>query len=114
MHPGLIEEHVPALVQGLSRESSDAVKRNMLAIIQEFAVPEALEGKLLDFCFTVLNDASEPVAIKVFSMNVIYNLTRKYPELQHELADSIQMQLPYGTPGFKNRGEKILKMLTQL
>lgn len=113
-HPWLVEKHIPAMIKRLEKPACDAVKRNMLAILKDIDIPEALEGQLLNSCFIMLNDRSEPVAIKMFSMVVLFNLALKYPDIKHELADTIRTQMPYSTPGFKNRGEKILQHLARL
>ncbi len=113
-HPWLVEKHIPFMIKRLSHPACDGVKRNILAILQAVEIPKVLEGILADQCFKMLNDASEPVAIKVFSMNVIFNLVLKYTDLKAELEYAIQTQLPYGSTGFKNRGEKILRHLARL
>ena len=54
---------------------------------------------------------SEAVAPRVYSMSIIHKLVLRYPELAHELAESIEMVLENGSAGMKNRGQKILKDL---
>ncbi len=66
---------------------------------------------MADSCFTFLSDPKEPIAVKVFSMSVLANITKKQPELRDELRIVIEDQLPYSTPAFKSRGGKILKEL---
>ena len=61
--------------------------------------------------FKLLNSYTEPFAVKAFSMTIIYNLTKKYPDIVPELKASITALLPNGSMGIKSRGNKILKAI---
>jgi hypothetical protein len=56
----------------------------------------------------------DPIAIKVFSMTVLFNISKNVPEFRDELAIIIEDQMPYGSAGFKSRGKKTLKGLSKL
>ena len=77
-------------------------------------IPDDLLGITADICFSFLNSCQEPVAIRAHSMTILYNIVKKYPELKEELKVSIEDQIPYGSAGIKNRGNKILKALEKL
>lgn len=106
-HPSLIMPYLRSLIDNLERPVPDAVKRNTVRVLQETAIPEELQGKLADICFTFLASA-EPVAVKVFAMTVLANLAKKEPDLKNELMILIQDQLPYASAGFVSRGRKVL------
>ena len=63
--------------------------------------------------FELLISRKEPVAVKVFAMTVLYNLSQEIPEIKSELKIVLEDQLPYGSAGFKNRGAKIISKLEQ-
>jgi len=44
-------------------------------------------------------------------MQIIFNLSKTYPEIKPEFALIIQEEMPRNSTGFKNRGSKILKKL---
>lgn len=111
-HPKLIQPHFEKLVANLRTTELDAVKRNILRNLQNIEIPERLVGEVTDICFKILASNQEPVAIKAFSMTVLYNITLKIPELQNELKLLIEDLIPYGSPGIKSRGKKILKKLS--
>lgn len=50
----------------------------------------------------------EAVAIRVFSMQIVANLSQKYLEIRNELKVIIEDELPYAKPAFVSRGRKIL------
>jgi len=113
-HPNLLLKYYPSLIELLNKdEKPDAINRNILRALQFVTLPEEYEGKVLDITFRLLNSTLEPIAVKAFSMSVIYNLTKKYPDIIPELKASIEALLPNGSMGIKSRGSKILKAIQQ-
>eukprot|EP01031_Cornospumella_fuschlensis_P001081 gene1081-1357_t len=60
----------------------DAIKRNTIRVLQTVEIPEELHGIAADICFQYLSNHEEAVAIKAFSMTVLFNLSKHYPELK--------------------------------
>lgn len=113
VYPFMIIPYLPRVVKNLRNASiTDAVKRNSVRILQEIDVPDDLQGDVLDICFTWLADPKMPVAVRAFSMTVCWNICQKIPELMPELRMTIEDWIDQGTPGFKSRGNKILKAMT--
>ena len=111
-YPGLIEPYLAKLVDNLFNDKIHvAVKRNTLRILQYIDIPEKLLGRVAEICFNFLASGVEPVAVKAFSMTVLYNITLKEPELANELKLHIEQLLPFGSAGIKSRGRKILAKL---
>lgn len=111
-HPHLLFKYYPTLLTLLNqKDKPDAINRNILRALQFVTLPEEHEGNILDVSFRLLNSPTEPVAVKAFSMTVIYNLTKKYPDIVPELKASIATLLPNGSMGIKSRGNKILKAI---
>ena len=110
-HPFLIKPYLPLLVKQLHNPKHDAVKRNVLRILQFIDIPDEVMGELADLCFNFLTSSKEAIAIKVFAMTILERIVRQYPELTQELIIIIEDQMPYGSAGFKSRGTKILKAL---
>jgi hypothetical protein len=114
-HPGLINKHWKELMQHLKKPKlHDAVKRNSIRIMQEIDLPEKHHGAIMDLCFTYLESPTESLAVKVFSMSVLGNLVKYYPEIKTELKLIIEDQLPHQSAGFKSRAKKVLKQLDLL
>ena len=107
----LIFPYLSAMVKNLNNPINDATKRNTVRILEKLELPEALWEDCLNHCFSYLESSSEPVAVKVFSMTILYNLSNKIPEIKKELKLLIEDMLPYGTAGIKSRGSKILRKL---
>lgn len=114
-YPTLILPFLDKLVLTLEDNTKHpAVKRNILRILQFTAIPESLQGVLIDICFNFIADRKTPVAIKAFALTVAHNIGKHEPDLMNELKILIEDQIPYTTPAFQSRGNKILKSLSKL
>lgn len=114
IHPELIEPYLLQAIEKINTQKVyDAITRNTIRTLSEMQIPESLEGQVLDLCFNQLENPKSAIAIKVFAMTAIFNLSTKYPEIKPELKMLIETQLPTGSAGFINRGQKILKKLDQ-
>ena len=110
----LIQPHLKTMIEQLNKPVHDAIKRNVVRMLQFTTIPKKLQGITLEYCFQLLNNPKEAVAIRVFAMTVLYNLTLKEPDLAHELYDCIEMHMEGALPGYKSRGGKILKALSKM
>lgn len=110
-YPELLVPHLEAMIYNLQNDVHVAVKRNTVRVLQNVDVPEELLGTLADVCFGFMESSQEPIAVKVFAMTNLHNITKREPDLKNELKLIIEEQLPYGSAGFKSRAKKILKDL---
>jgi len=108
-----VVEQIGTLAISLNRSQPVWYRRNLLRILQNYRIPEDQWGHVADECFHYLVSADQPVAIKAFSMSVLYNLTRDLPDLARELRISIEDQLHSASAGFKARARKVLAQLTK-
>jgi hypothetical protein len=114
-YPILINKHWKTLMLHLKKPNlHDAVKRNSIRFMQEIDLPEKHHGAIMDLCFTYLESPKESLAVKVFSMSVLANLAKNYPEIKPELKLLIEDQLPHQSAGFKSRAKKVLKALEKI
>lgn len=111
LDPTIIPPHTEVLLLELQKGVSSAVRRNILRVLQSVNIPDHLLGLAANLCFDYLA-GTEPVAVKVFAMTILANICQREPDLAPELRLIIEDQLPYASPGFKNRGNKILSRLT--
>lgn len=109
-NPELLKKHLPLIIRKLeSKENSQAMLRNIFRTLQFVEIPEKQEGFVVTKGFEFLNNNNSSIAVKVFSMTVIFNLSKKYTEIQNELKLSLENQLGNASAGFKSRATKILK-----
>ena len=110
-HPELLDRYLESIVEALPRFEHDGLKRGSLRMLSRSPLPQNHLGELMNMCFDWLVSAKESVAVKVYAMEILYRISQVEPELKKELADSIEWRIAEGTPGFKHRGLKTLKML---
>ncbi len=84
-HPELIIPHLKHLLRQLDKPVHDAVKRNILRVLQYVVIPPRFESEAAEICFNLINDSREAIATKAFAITVIVNLSGKYPDLLNEL-----------------------------
>jgi hypothetical protein len=111
-HPDLVYPHMNSLLKFAGKSDvHDAVKRNVVRLLQFIDIPRKFHGKVADLCFNFLSDKKQPVAVRVFSMTVLGNLAKNLPELGKEIAIIVNEQLPYSSAGFISRARRVLKAI---
>jgi hypothetical protein len=113
----LIYPHLDKIIVALAKLKNESAIRSLLRIIslsdmERISVRN--HGILADHCFSLLRSGFSAIAIKAYSMEILYRLVLKYPELRNELAATISMLQPEGSAGIVSRGRQILKKLAGL
>ena len=111
-HPNFISKHFSSLVKNLHKPAiHDSVKRNTVRLLQHINIPKKFHGEIMDICFQYISSPDEPVAIKAFSLSILQNLSKHYPEIKNEIRLVIEERWPYETAAFHSRARKFLKTL---
>lgn len=110
--PELLRPWLTAITeQLLNPQAPDAVVRNCVRIMENFDLPEPLHGPLLQTCFERVAQPDTAIAIKAFSLTLLYRLSLIYPDIQPELLLLIEEQWETATAAFRSRAKKILRQL---
>ncbi len=112
MHPHLSK--IIGMLEGIDNESSQRSFLRILSLADFKMIPQNLYGVLADHCFKSLNSGFSAIAIKAYSMEILYKLCVIYPELAHELYASVNILQGEASAGVKARGQLILKKLTDI
>ena len=108
-HPELIQPYLPKLLNCLNRyDIHDAVKRNIVRLLQFIEIPKKSHAKVYSLCIDLLDDPNEPIAVRVFAMTVAARIAKSEPALLKELQLIVQQSLPHATAAFRSRARKIL------
>lgn len=109
-HPELIGPYLGKLMELLQKPGvHNAVRRNITRLLQDIKIPKRYHGKVMTICFEFIGSVTTPVAVKAFSLTVLDNLSKDYPEICQELKLIIEERWNHETPAFKSRARKILK-----
>jgi hypothetical protein len=109
-YPELIEPYYKKLLTNLNKPGlHDAIPRNTMRLLQYVEIPEKFHGQVMDLCFRYIASPAEAVAIKAFSISVLQNLAKQYPEIINEIKLVIEERWDYEPVAFKTRAKKLLK-----
>jgi len=109
-HPEFMKKNFGKLLKNLKRPGMHgAVKRNTVRLLQDISIPEKYQGEIMSLCFDYISSPTEKIAVKAFSLTVLQNLSKTYPEIKQELKAVIEDRWDYETAAFHSRAKKILK-----
>jgi hypothetical protein len=111
--PELLSDYYTILLSLLQNpQTNDAHMRNIVRLLQFVTIPSDYEALALEACFSLLENPQKAIAIRVFSMTVIFNIARKYPEIRQELGTLLTFLLQEKqSAGFENRARKLLSKI---
>jgi hypothetical protein len=113
LHPSFIKKHFSKLLKNLKKPGNhEAVKRNTVRLLQEVDIPAKYQGEIMDLCFGFIASPDEAIAVKAFSLTVLQNLSRIYPEIKNELKVVIEERWDFETAAFHARAKKILREIS--
>jgi hypothetical protein len=108
-NPGLIGPYYKQLVEMLQKKANHpAMTRNIVRLLQKIEIPKRYHGKIMTACFDYIAAENTPVAVKAFSLTILENLSRYYPDIRTELKLIIEERWDHETAAFKSRAKKIL------
>ncbi|HDR67849.1 MAG TPA: hypothetical protein ENN61_02235 [Bacteroidaceae bacterium] len=110
-NPSLTEKYLTKIIRELPSLKSEGARRSLMKLLCRHAIPENYRGILVDLCFQYLRSEIHTVAVKVYAMQIIFNLSQIYPELSHELITVIEDQFINNSAGFRAKGAKIIRQL---
>ncbi len=116
-YPDLIYPHINLIAGSLDKLDNESTQRSFLRILSlsDFLrIDPELHGMVADHCFNALKSGFSAIAIKAYSMEILYRLCLIYPGLIYELSSSINMLQGEGAAGIVARGRIILKKLADI
>lgn len=108
-HPNVFVPHLSRLIKKMQEPGvHDAVRRNVVRLLQTIEIPRRLLGIVVSLCFDYLESPAEPIAVKVFAMSVIARVAKTEPDLERELRLIVRQQLPQAGGAFRSRARSVL------
>jgi hypothetical protein len=107
----LVEPWLERLIAKLPQFNHDGLKRHGMRMIARCRIPEESVGLMINQAFEWLLNPTESVAVKMYCIETLYNISINEPDIQQELYDTIEFQMGDGTPGFKSVANKYLKKI---
>lgn len=111
-HPKFIQKHFKKLINNIKKPGiHEAVKRNTVRLLQDIKIPEPYHGEVMNLCFDFISSPEEKAATKAFSLTILENLSKIYPEIGQEIRTIIEDRWDYESAAFHSRARKILRSL---
>lgn len=115
--PEIIYPFLPAIIESLDKIDNESAQRSFLRIISLGTIDNLStkhHGILAEHCFRAIKSGFSAIAIKAYSMEILYKLVLIYPELHNELAATINLMDTEGSAAIVARGRMTLKKLAQI
>lgn len=112
--PDLFKQYLPQIIQNLSKLDNESSMRSFLkifSITDLSGIDSKYHGILADLCFRLLKSPSSAIAIKSYSMEILYRMTLIYPELATELALAVRPVCDTDSAGVASKARNVLKKL---
>lgn len=122
-----LENFQPYIVEFLDRypqQANQSCRRHFAKILATLTAPHQVKSiwipepydleKLVEKTFEWLIDLKTPVAVKVYCMEILFNLNPLFPWMREELEAEIVFLLKDGQAALQSRGKAILKKLSNL
>ncbi len=107
-------ERLEKLSVFLLRTDNEGIQRSLLSIILKSAWTD-FPVEMINRCFEWMLSPQKPPAIQVYSMYILVNLCKKYPEFTEELILSLENgDDSFYTKGFASAKRKTIKKLKSL
>lgn len=111
-YPDLIKPWMGRIVVVLEKkETHPAIIRNIVRFLQSVEIPKRYQGRIMNACFGFILSPDQAPAIKAFSLTVLDNLSKQYPEIRPELKIIIEERWPLEKAAFRSRARRIITKL---
>jgi len=102
-----IRKHVTILIKAL-KGKGDGHQREILKILRKMDLKDDQEGYLFNECMNIWESVGKSPSVRITAFGILAGITKKYPELKHELEFLTQDQYTETlSPGIKHSFDKI-------
>lgn len=109
--PELLIDKISDVISGLSLTTDSSLKRHFTRILCRYQIPEIHQVVVINRCFELLAP-TEPAAVRVNAMQLLFNLSQQLSDLKGELRSVIEGLIDEGgSAGFINRAVKLWNQL---
>lgn len=115
MQPDVVgEKQIEWLFRALETTQFNAVRRNLMRILQTAHLNPDHVCKAADYAFQYFKDPKQDIAVRAFSVTVLENCLYSLPEIAEEAAFVIERELPYTGPAIRARSMRFLKTRSKM
>jgi len=104
----IAQPYIDDLIKRISNAPHPGIIRVIFRFFQYATFNEDQSGRVTNVAFNYLTDRNQPIAIRVFAMSTLANISKSYPELRPELIAVLEENLSEESAGYRNRAMKII------
>jgi hypothetical protein len=113
-YPDLLHSYINKVIAQLKNFKHPGIRRNFLRALANLDIPEQYTGIIYDDCYQWLLSKEEPPAVKVYSMQILFNIAKNEPDLLRELRLVLEGLTDHESAGIRSRTNELLKKIHQL
>lgn len=102
-HNKLVEPHLPEIIDAFLAARNQTTLRNLCKTLSLLPISEYKDGVLLDSVIGHLKNNDNNVALHVYSLEIINQFIRIYPEIKEEVKQIIDLKKEIGLQPSMNR-----------
>jgi len=110
-HKNWCVPYLEPIILNLEKFEHTGTSRSLLRMMSDMVIPEILQGRLYDICYRWLLDRHTAVAVKVYCMQIMYNISVAEPDLRHELRILLDELTDDESPGIRSRSRQLMRKL---
>jgi hypothetical protein len=108
-YPWLIQPYINGIVERMHSCCHPGIVRSVLRQFCQLDFSEEIAGEIFEMSYKLLNDTKQPVAIRVYAMQILFNISEKEPDLKNELKLVLENLLDdIASAGIASRAGKLL------
>jgi len=85
-YPWQLDGYLSEMMELLDTTRNQSIRRHLLKIFSMMeTLPEEYLGRLVNICFNALQQATNPPAVKAHSMNLLFSISLREPDMREEV-----------------------------
>jgi hypothetical protein len=108
VRPELVVPYLEKIILQLKKETHPGKKRQFLKLISMHDIREKYHSFLMDYCLICFMRTNEPVSVRVYALQILYNISELQPLFKPELLSLIEHEMElHPSAGVLARGRKL-------
>lgn len=100
--PELLNPYVDEMILAANHPKHNAITRNVVRAFQFMHFDDANEGQVYSFCFNLVTNFNQPIAVRCFAFRTCMNIAMIHKELTNEIYSLILILESDDSPAVKN------------
>ena len=109
-----LQPYYTRLVDVLFETKDQTVLRNVSRSLHHFQVTDYRESEFIDLLISFIQDYENKVALQVYSMYLLAQFIKRYPELKEEISEIIALHRPNKTAAYYSAERNFHKMMRKI